>query len=342
MRSGYKLFISSVIFGLLVWFSDSVLDSLFFYEGSFLDLLILDIPKHEIYFRSLVLIFFTIFGIIIAWLFSKRKQAEGALQKAHDELENRVEERTAKLSEANKKLRRQIIERKKAENALQESEKELRLLSKQLLFAEENERKRIADKLHEGIGQELSAIKLSVENSLDTLRNYSGDLDLKALEATIPVAQKAIEDVRKIVNDLRPYILDVLGILPAISWIVEEFQKSYSGIRLKKDITVKENEIAVVLKTVIFRILQEALSNIAEHSQADNVRLNLKKSEDKIELIIEDNGVGFDERQILFSEPSKRGFGLAGMRERTELSAGTFAIKSANGNGTILSASWPL
>jgi two-component system sensor histidine kinase UhpB len=141
---------------------------------------------------------------------------------------------------------------------------------------------------------------------------------------------------------LRPSILDVLGILPAISWIAEEFQKSYPGIRLKEDITVKENEIAVSLKTVIFRILQEAFSNIAEHSQADNVRLSLKKSEDKIELIIEDNGVGFDVRQILFSEPSIRGLGLASMRERTELSTGTFAIKSANGNGTILAASWPL
>jgi signal transduction histidine kinase len=162
------------------------------------------------------------------------------------------------------------------------------------------------------------------------------------LEASVPRAQKAIEDVRTLINDLRPSVLDVLGILPAISWVIEEFQKRHSDIRIKKDIAIEENEIAVSLRTVIFRILQEALNNIAGHSRADRVQLLLRKSEDKIELIVEDNGVGFDASQALISEPSGRGFGLASMRERTELSEGTFAIKSAKGKGTTLTASWPL
>ena len=273
---------------------------------------------------------------------TERKQAEEALQKAHDELENRVEERTAKLSEANEKLSRQISERKKAEKALRESEKELRLLSKKLLLAEENERKRFAGKLHDSVAQELSAIKLRVEDVLEALGNYSEDINLKALESIIPVVKKTIVDVRTLMNDLRPTVLDVLGILPAISQILEEFQMNHSDIRIKKDITINENEINVSLKTVIFRILQEAFNNIARHSQADSVRLCLRKFEDKIELIVEDNGVGFDIAQTLDSKPSERGFGLASMRERTELSEGTFVIKSDNGNGTILSASWPL
>jgi signal transduction histidine kinase len=246
------------------------------------------------------------------------------------------------LRETHVNLEKEMSERKKAESALQESERELKLLSKQLLSAEENERKRIARELHEGIGQTLSGIKLSVENTLGTLRNYSGEFDLKSLEAIIPMAQKTIEDVRRIVKDLRPSILDVMGVLPTISWVMEEFQKIHSDIRIKKDITVEENEIAVSLKTVIFRILQETLSNIAKHSRADNVRLCLKKSADRLELVIEDNGVGFDVSQTFLSESSERGFGLASMRERTELSEGTFTINSAKGKGTALTASWHL
>lgn len=151
-----------------------------------------------------------------------------------------------------------------------------------------------------------------------------------------------IEAVRRIVKDLRPSVLDVLGILPTISSVIEGFQKTHSDIRIEKDIAVEENEIKVSLKTVIFRILQEALSNIAKHSRADHARLRLKKSADRLELIIEDNGVGFDVSQTFLSEFSERGVGLASMRERTELSEGTFVIKSDNVNGTIISASWPL
>jgi signal transduction histidine kinase len=246
------------------------------------------------------------------------------------------------LREAHVNLEREISVRKKVEAALHESEKELKLFSRQLLSAEENESKRIARELHEGIGQALSSIKLSVENALSTLRNYSNEFDLKSTEAIIPIAQKTIEDVRRIVKNLRPPILDVMGVLPTISWIMEEFQKIHSDIHIKKDITVEENEIAVSLKAVIFRILQEALSNIAKHSRADNVRLCLKKSADRLELVIEDNGVGFDVRQTILSESSERGFGLASMRERTELSEGTFTINSAREKGTALTASWSL
>jgi signal transduction histidine kinase len=245
------------------------------------------------------------------------------------------------LRDAHVNLEREMSERKKAETALRESEQELKLFSRQLLSAEENESKRIAQELHEGIGQALSVIKLSAENTLVTLGNSSGEFDLKSLEAIIPLAEKTIEKVRRIVKDLRPSTLDVLGILPTISWVIEEFQKIYSDIRVEKDITVEENEIGVSLKTVIFRIIQEALNNIAEHSRADEARLCLKKSAERLELIIEDNGAGFDVSQTVLSESSKRGFGLAGMRERTEISEGRFAIESAKGIGTIITASWP-
>jgi signal transduction histidine kinase len=246
------------------------------------------------------------------------------------------------LREAHGNLEKEMSERKKAELALQESERELRFLARQLLSAEENERKRIARELHESIGQDLSGIKLSVENTLETLRNYSGEFDLKSLEAIIPMAEKTIEDVRRIVKDLRPSVLDVLGILPTISSVIEGFQKTHSDIRIEKEIAVEENEIEVSLKAVIFRILQEALSNIAKHSRADHVQLRLKKSADRLEFVVKDNGVGFDVSQTFLSEFSERGVGLASMRERTELAKGQFAIESTTGKGTILTAAWPL
>jgi signal transduction histidine kinase len=239
------------------------------------------------------------------------------------------------LREAHGNLEKEMSERKKAELALQESERELRFLARQLLSAEENERKRIARELHESIGQDLSGIKLSVENTLETLRNYSGEFDLKSLEAIIPMAEKTIEDVRRIVKDLRPSVLDVLGILPTISSVIEGFQKTHSDIRIEKEIAVEENEIEVSLKAVIFRILQEALSNIAKHSRADHVQLRLKKSADRLEFVVKDNGVGFDVSQTFLSEFSERGVGLASMRERTELAKGQFAIESTTGKGTI-------
>ena len=208
--------------------------------------------------------------------------------------------------------------RRKAEQALRESGKELRILSNQLLSAEEKERKRIARELHDGIGQALSAIKFSVENSLRQLRNEADHSELKSLEAVIPLTQKTIEEVRRIVKDLRPSILDDLGILATINWFCREFQDIYAGIRIKREIDIQEGDIPSSLKTVIYRILQEALNNIAKHSRADLIQLALEKSDSGIELKIQDNGVGFDLAKTISLKPSQRGFGLASMRERAE------------------------
>jgi PAS domain S-box-containing protein len=233
-----------------------------------------------------------------------------------------------------------MTKRRKAEDALRESGKELRILSNQLLSMEEKERKRIAGELHDSIGQALSAIKFSVENSLRQLRNTPEQSELKSLEAVIPLTQKTIEEVRRIVKDLRPSILDDLGILATITWFCREFQKVYASIRIKIETDIQEDAIPSALKTVIYRIMQEALNNVAKHSSADLIQLTLKKTDNRIKFIIADNGVGFDLAKAISLNPSRRGFGLASMRERAELSGATFDINSSTDTGSCIRVVW--
>ena len=238
---------------------------------------------------------------------------------------------------------RDITERKQIEMALKESENHLRLLSSQVLVAQEKERKRISQELHDGIGQYLSAIKYRVEHLILTQSEEKGSPgDNPSLEKVIPVIQGAIEEIRRICMDLRPSTLDDLGILATISWFCREFQTTYSGILIKQKIQVEEQQIPVLLKIVIFRIIQEALNNIGKHSQADQIRLNLAQKDHNLHLGIRDNGVGFDLKTAFSLDGSSRGMGLAGMKERATLSGGTLTIHSQPGKGTRIQAAWPL
>ncbi len=233
---------------------------------------------------------------------------------------------------------RDITERKQAEETLQKSEKELRFLASRLLTAQENERKRIARDLHDSICQSLAAFKITVE---DTLHQMNQDtLAFKSLETLPRVLQQTIGEIRRIITNLRPSVLDNLGILITISWLCREFMKTHNGIRIEEQFSIKESEVPEPLKVVIYRVLQEALNNIAKHSKAHLVHLSLRKTDETIELAIKDNGLGFDLEDVLPREDLRTGIGLTSMRERIELSGGTFAIKSISGRGTAIRALW--
>ncbi|MFZ7112547.1 MAG: MASE3 domain-containing protein [Desulfatiglandales bacterium] len=235
-----------------------------------------------------------------------------------------------------------ITQRKRMEAALIASGKGLRKLSAQLFSAEENERKRIAQELHDSIGQSLGAIKFSLENVINRMSGGAALAEAGLMLDIIPLTQKAIEEVRRIVMDLRPSTLDDLGILPTISWFCRQFQDVYSGIRIETGIEIEEEDVPDSLKTVIYRILQETLNNIAKHSRASRVRLSLKKAGEDLELFIEDNGVGFDVGKTFAVETDREGFGLASMKERAELSGGIFIVSSTRGEGTKVRATWPI
>jgi len=234
-----------------------------------------------------------------------------------------------------------ITERKRSEKALEESEAELRRLSARLLDVQEAERKTISRELHDSIGQALAATKFGVENCLHRIREVADKETVTSLKALLPVVRRASEEVRRIHTDLRPSLLDDLGVIATISWFCREFQGLYSGLRIEQRIDIEEEQVADSLKTVIFRLLQEALNNVAKHGKGDTVRVSLQETEGHIELAIKDNGRGFDVDPVCSTKSLKGGFGLMSMKERTELSGGSFLIESAPEAGTLVRASWP-
>ncbi len=187
----------------------------------------------------------------------------------------------------------------------------------------------------------MSAIKYTVEHALERFDKSRDTPTAELLQATIPVIQEAIEEVRGIEMGLRPSMLDDLGILATISWLCREFETIYSGISIEKEISINEDEVPDRLKTVIYRVLQEALNNVAKHGKADQVHVCLRRNKGSIELEIKDNGLGFDIKEALSIDGSQRGLGIASMRERTELSGGSFTIESTRGAGTTVRALWP-
>lgn len=247
------------------------------------------------------------------------------LRKARDELDIRVRERTAELTRTNV--------------ALAESEKRLRFLSSKLLSAQEEERKRISRDIHDSLGSSLTTIKLALETSRERLINYP-DLS-QELGKIVSITQETIDEARRIMTDLRPSILDDLGIGATIGWLCRQCRTVCPTICVEEDITIDENEVPGELKTVIFRIAQEALNNIRKYSRAELVNLSLCRRGDLIELAIEDNGIGCDLKAILSKKSFDKGIGLTSMKERTELFGGIFAIDSAPGVGTAIKASWP-
>lgn len=231
-----------------------------------------------------------------------------------------------------------ITEHKRTEEALQDSERRLRDLSSRLLVAQEEERKRVARELHDSIGSSLSAIKFGIEKALSQMRDC--DAAALLLDPVIALTARAIDDSRKIMTDLRPSILDDLGIVSTVRWFCRQFSQMHSGITVAADIGVREEEVPEDLKTVVFRVIQEAFNNIAKYSGAHTASVGLHRDDAGLHLAILDGGNGFDPLEALSPDNCRKGFGLTSMKERTELSGGEFSIESAPGAGTSIRASW--
>jgi PAS domain S-box-containing protein len=221
-------------------------------------------------------------------------------------------------------------------------ETKLHQLSARLLTIQEEERRRVARDLHDSVGQTLTGIKFMVEAALGGPWPGERRSGMQRLHSLVPTIQDAVEEVRRISTELRPSILDDLGLLPTIAWHVREFEKAHPGLAVEQQLNLTETDVPGSLRVPIFRILQEATNNVAKHSGARHLVIGLDAVEGCLRLRVEDDGVGVDPEAPLV-EAGKGGFGLSSMRERTALSGGSFSVRSAlAGAGTTIEAEWQL
>ena len=238
---------------------------------------------------------------------------------------------------------RDITELKLAEEALRISEKILRQVSARRFDAFEDERKRIGLELHDGLAQTMGAIKIWAESAVRVRINQNNEAKIaESMENVVSLSQRAIEELRRISKNLHPAVLENLGLPAAIDWLCEEFEQLDKSINITRQIDKIVNDVPDSLKTVIYRVTQEALNNVFKHSKADLVRISLQKAEGEIRLIIEDDGSGFDLDPQNLNNKTGRGLGVISMEERTKLSGGTFSIESQLLEGTTIKAVWPL
>jgi signal transduction histidine kinase len=234
---------------------------------------------------------------------------------------------------------RYAMERKKSKDALQDSERQLKHLATALLNVQENERRTLAAELHDDLGQLLAAIKFRIEGALES--GASSESFASNLESLIPSIQDAIERVRNMYTQLMPTVLDDLGIVATLKWFCREFQNNHPDIAVESKFEVSEELVPADLKLIIFRIVQEAFKNVAEHSGSRHVRVKLIGGNGLLRLDIEDDGRGFDVFNTVTPAGTNWGLGLMSMKRRAELSGGSFEIESVVGSGTFVSAQWP-
>jgi len=224
-----------------------------------------------------------------------------------------------------------------AERALHASRRELQQLSQCLISSQEDERRRIASELHDGIGQSLSAVKLMLQNvRADSLGQGDSRLAKPMMEC-VDKTQDMIEDVRRLSMALRPAIIDSAGVVLALTRLCQELKASMPGLAVHWSADVNEADVNEALKIHLFRIVQEALNNIIKHARANNVWVRLDRCDTGLRLTIRDDGVGFDPA-ALAGHPG--GLGLTSIKQRATLHSGELTIESEPGHGTTVCAVW--
>lgn len=256
---------------------------------------------------------------------SERKRAEGALKQLNEELEGRVAERTVELMEMNANLQTEIAERKRGEQ-------ERAVILRRLVMAQEEERRRIARDMHDQFGQQLTALLLKLGMLKEDCR---GREELCGqVESLESVARQLDRDVDFLVWELRPTVLDDLGLREALANFAQNWSEHF-GVPVEVHTSGMGRErLTSESETTLYRIAQEALNNVSKHARAESVSILLEQRTDFISLIVEDDGVGFDAEEMF--DANDKGLGLVGMRERAALVGGTAKIESRLGEGTTV------
>jgi signal transduction histidine kinase len=215
---------------------------------------------------------------------------------------------------------------------------ELQSLSRRLLEIQENERRHIARELHDEVGQVLTAVQMNIE----TLKQSPQGRKMEArLAESIDLVERVLQQVRNLSLDLRPSLLDDLGLVSALMWYVER-QSERPGFDVQFAFDPLQTRLPSDIETACFRIAQEAMTNILRHTQATQVQIELRQHGEELELTIRDNGRGFNVRAARNSAAGGKSMGLLSMQERAELLGGRLTIESKPGEGTLVRATLPI
>ncbi|NPT56144.1 sensor histidine kinase [Paraburkholderia elongata] len=232
---------------------------------------------------------------------------------------------------------RDITERVKAENAQRQTREELRELSANLQKVREEEKTRIARELHDDLGQQLTALKMDISSVEQELENTADPRLLQQLRGMRRLIDATVASVRRIAADLRPVMLDDLGLIPAIEWLANDFTNRY-GIDVERWIEVGDTCFTSAGATTLFRIVQEALTNVARHAEATLVTLTVHVEGGVCVVQIADNGQGSSHT----APSTEKSFGLLGIRERAHMLGGTVEIHTSSGKGFKLTVTFPV
>lgn len=271
---------------------------------------------------------------------TERKVAENKLKEVNLNLEKEISRRTALLIKANKSLRKEISEKRLKEVELENSYKQLRALTTHLESVREEERTKISREVHDELGQSLTGLKID----LDLLSKHLCESDdnsrtgklTEMIRKMSALVDYNIQSVRRIAMELRPGILDDLGMVAAIEWQVQDFEK-LTGIKCIFSSEAEDIPLDREVSTALFRIFQEVITNIARHSKATVVNVNLKDCRSEYVLVVEDNGVGISNDEII----APQSLGLLGIKERALIFGGNVKITGEYNKGTNVSVNVP-
>lgn len=267
-------------------------------------------------------------------------------------LNHDLSRRTVDLAASNRDLRREITLRRTAERTLRQSEQracrlleqskrmqhELRLLSRRVLSVQEEERKRISRELHDVIAQMLTGINVRLATlKIDAAASTRG-LGRK-ISRTQRMVEKSVDVVHRFARELRPAILDDLGLIPALHSFLKRFIKE-TGIRASLTAFAGVEKLSAAKRTVLYRVAQEALTNVARHARAGRVDVNIRLLRNAVHMQVKDDGRSFDADRTMRAK-ANRSMGLLGMRERVEMVGGSFNVVSSPGKGTSIETRVP-
>ncbi|MBX0328981.1 PAS domain-containing protein [Oscillochloris sp. ZM17-4] len=295
-------------------------------------------PDHKRWWNVHISPYRTLAGVIDGVMItfsdiSTLKRTEAVLQEAHDELERRVEARTRDLALANTAIQAQVEERIRSEHAREK-------LLQQIVTAQEEERRHIARELHDEMGQDLTALILGLKALQDVVK-----VDPRSVDRIVQMqvmAMRISQKIRALAVQLRPSVIDDLGLLLALSNYMEQWSVQANVAVDLHSSGLDGVRLPLAMETTIYRMVQEALTNVLKHAHASEVSVIIERHSGEVRVIIEDDGAGF-----VVSAPSGGGasaqhLGLIGMRERVDLLGGTLTVESAPGSGTTIFARIPL